>query len=254
MEIEKIFKTLESIWLNEKEIKIYLTSLSLWQSPASILWSKNNINRSTAQYTCNSLVEKKLFSMIQKWNSIFYSPESPEKILYMLNKEYNILEKKMNDARDIIWELKSISNPKAKLPKVSYYEWIDQVMDMLLNKHAKIKDDTYEFSAHVELLKNYPEEIEKYSKIHMDNRKWFTNYVLDCIESKSNNDKEKYSNLKFKYYKDKDLDIKTHIQIDGDRIAIVSNHNKNPVWIDIVHSEIAKDLRKIFKQLWENLD
>lgn len=252
--MEKIYKVLESIWLSEKEIKIYLTSLSLWQSPASVLWKKTHISRSTSQYTCNCLVEKRLLSVITKGNTMLYSPEDPEKIISFISKEYNLLEKKMNNAKQIIWDLKNIANPKWKIPKVTYYEWIEQVMDMLFNKHAKIKDDTYEFSAHIELLKNYPEEIAKYSKLHMDSRKWFTNYVIDCIETKTENDKEKYDNLVFKYYKDKGLDIKTHIQIDWDRIAIISNHNKYPVWIDIEHKEMADDLKKIFKQLWLILD
>ena len=100
--MEKINKVLESIWLNEKEIKIYLTSLSMWQNPASILWSKNNINRSTAQYTCNQLVEKKLMNIIQKWNTFLYWPEDPEKIINVIGKEYNLLEKKMSNARGSI--------------------------------------------------------------------------------------------------------------------------------------------------------
>jgi sugar-specific transcriptional regulator TrmB len=35
--MDKIKKTLEKIGLNKNEIKIYLTSLSIGQSPASIL-------------------------------------------------------------------------------------------------------------------------------------------------------------------------------------------------------------------------
>ena len=91
--MDKIKKVLERLWLNDKEIKIYLTSLYIWSSPASILWQKNNIARTTAKYTCQSLVEKWLLSVVEKWNSSIYSPEEPERLLSLVNKEYDKVEK-----------------------------------------------------------------------------------------------------------------------------------------------------------------
>ena len=92
--MKKVHDILESIGLNDKESKIYLAALALWQTSASILWKKAGIARSTAQYTCNTLVEKRLFNTTPQGNSSLYSPEPPEKLLTLINKEYDIVEQK----------------------------------------------------------------------------------------------------------------------------------------------------------------
>ena len=129
--MKKIIDTLQSLWLNEKEVKIYLTSLSLWQTTASILWKKAGIVRSTSQYTCNALVDKRLMNVTPQWNSFLYSPEPPEKVISFVNKEYNTIEKKMQNVQSIMWYLNSIANPNAKLPKVRYYTWVEWIIDIL---------------------------------------------------------------------------------------------------------------------------
>ena len=77
----------------------------------------------------------------------------------------------MSKAHAIMWYLNSLANPNAKLPKVTFYEWIEQITDMLIQNHAKLETDTYEFSAHVPLLQKYPKEIEKYSEEHIKSRR-----------------------------------------------------------------------------------
>lgn len=129
--MEKIKKTLEKLGLNENEIEIYITSLSVWQSPASILWKKNNIARSTAQYTCQALVEKWLLSVVLKWNTFLYSPEDPDKLLTMVNKEYELVEKKFISTKTILWDLKSLMNPDMKMPSVKYFSWLEGLIDLI---------------------------------------------------------------------------------------------------------------------------
>ena len=141
---QNIIKTLTKIGLNDKEIKIYLAALTMGQTSASILASKTNINRSTAQYTCQWLIDKRLMSITPKGNTFLYAPEPPEKLLSLVNKEYSVLEKKMEDTHKIMWDLNSLSNPHATLPKVKYFTGVDGIIDMfedILNE----KKDVYWF-------------------------------------------------------------------------------------------------------------
>jgi len=129
--MDNISNVLKDLWLNEKEIKIYLTSLSIGQSPSSILWQKHNIPRTTANYICQSLVDKWIMSTVQKWNSYLFSPESPDKLLVILNKEQERLSRKFSSTKQIIWDLKGIMNPYMKLPTVKYFTWVDGIIEIL---------------------------------------------------------------------------------------------------------------------------
>jgi len=255
MEINKNFESiLSEIWLEKNECKLYLASLKVWTSSASILAKKTDIPRTTARYNCEQLVKKQIMIESMRWNTKLFTPEDPSRLKNLLIIQKNELEEKENKVDMIMKDLIKMKNPYTTLPKVSYYEWIDSVMKMLIDNHSKIEGDTYEFSAHIPLMEKFPKEIWEYSKIHMEHRKNNKNFVLDCIENKQgNNDENIYSNLFFKYYPENNLDLKTHIQVDWDRIAIISAHWEKPMWIDIHHKEIAEDLKKIFMQLWENL-
>ena len=249
----QVKEILMEIWLEENEVKIYLEALRLWNVPASIIANKLWIPRTTARHWCEQLIKKQLMIWSNKWNTKYFLAEHPNKIKTLIKIKKNILEEKEEETDKIMWDLIKLQNPYTNLPKVTYYEGIEWVMKMLIDNHSAIKADTFEFSAHIPLLKKYPKEIWEYSDIHMQHRINNKNYVLDCIENKSENDKESYPNLHFKYYPDKNLNIKTHLQIDWDKIAIVSTHWEKPMWIDIHHKEIAEDLKKIFKQLWKLL-
>ena len=252
--MQKIENLLERIGLEKNESKAYLESLKIWTSPASIVAGKIGVPRTTTRYACEQLVKKQLMIESQKWNTKFFTAEHPNKLKILLQIKKNELEEEEDAINWVMQELIKMQNPYTSLPKVSYYEWIDSVMKMLIDNHSRIEDDTYEFSAHIPLMEKFPKEILEYSKIHMKHRKNHKNLVLDCIENKNYNDNENiYSNLFFKYYKENNLNLKTHIQIDWDCIAIISAHWEKPMWIDIRHKEIAEDLKKIFMQLWKNI-
>lgn len=156
--MNNVRKTLEEIGLNEKEVKIYLTSLSIWQSPASVLGQRNNIVRSTAQYTCQSLADKGLISVTPKGNTFLYSPTDPEKLLSLINKEYDLVEKKFNSTRQIMGDLKAMMNPSTKLPQVKYFTGVDGMID-LINDVFTEEDIIYWA---LELTDNMHPEITRY--------------------------------------------------------------------------------------------
>ena len=131
--MEKIVSALESIWLNEKEVKIYLASLSIGQASASVLWQKTGIARSSSQYTCNSLVEKRLLNAISQWNGFIYSPEAPAKIMLMANKELSEVQRKVISIEKVMSDLNTLANPNAKMPKIKYYSGVDGIKDLFLD-------------------------------------------------------------------------------------------------------------------------
>lgn len=125
-----IEETLKKLGLNDKEISIYLASLTIGSSPASVLGIRTGISRSTAQYVCQQLAKKGIIRSIQKNNAFIYSPESPDKILYLLDQQKKELAEKEDQAYRIVGDLKAMMNPLAVLPKVRFFEGLDGLIEM----------------------------------------------------------------------------------------------------------------------------
>lgn len=250
--MNKIKRTLEKLWLNEKEIRIYLTSLALWQSPASLLWQRNNIARSTAQYTCQSLADKWLMNVIPKWNTFLYSPANPERLLTLVNKEYDKVEKKFHETRQIMGDLKSMMNPLAKLPKVRYFTWVDGIIDMFEDV-LKVWKDVYGYLYFWDDMNK--EVLDYLQNIYIENRlkSWFYTYTIL-------NDHNKYEffiknarKLKraYKYISSDLYPFDVCIQIYGNKVAYYSYKDTDLTWVIIENDHVANTQLSAFKALWD---
>jgi len=250
--MQKITDTLKSIGLNDKEINIYIASLSIGETTASILWNKTNIARSTAQFTCNSLVEKRLMNTTPKWNSFLYSPEPPEKIISLINKEYTHLEKKMKNAHQIMWYLNSIANVNAKLPKVKYYTWVDGIIDIL----EDVFNEKNEFYWVFNYIEDIHPELDKYIKeIYLPKRiktkipwKFLVNNNKTSKEYIKND--EKINRITMSIPKELfPFSIWIHIY-SNNKVALYSMWRFDMTWVIIENENIKNSIFSMFKLAW----
>lgn len=121
--------TLRELGLTEKEIKVYLTLLSVGGTSASVLAYKTSISPSTIHYLCERLKEKGLVNASRCGNVIQYLAEGPEKILFMLERERCDIARKEEAVHRIMGELKSLMNPKCFLPKVRFKQGVAGMME-----------------------------------------------------------------------------------------------------------------------------
>lgn len=252
--MEKIKKTLEKLGLNEKEIKIYLTSLSLGQAPASVLWQKHNIVRSTANYTCQSLVDKWLMSVIQKGNTFLFSPENPQKLLSMVNKEYDIVEKKFHDTRMIMDDLQSLMNPARKLPKVKYFTGVEGLKEMfedVLSYNDNIRwfiDLSWDINAEIM-------EYIKFEYISKRHEKWLKAFSIfndvDITEAWKKNSENK--KREYKVLENKNYPLENCIQIYAGKVAFYSLKNDDLTGVIIDNKYIYDTQSTLFNFIWDNI-
>jgi sugar-specific transcriptional regulator TrmB len=113
---------LKEIGLTEKEVDVYLELVELGCAAASVAGNRVGLARSTAKYTCQSLLKKGLI-YAKKENGVFiYSPESPDKISYLLEQRKKEIEEQEGKLGRVISELKSKINPELVLPRVQFFE------------------------------------------------------------------------------------------------------------------------------------
>lgn len=242
-----IEQTLQSLGLNEKEISLYLSLLSLGSVPASVLAKRTHIPRSTAQYICGQLTHKGLLTMTKKGNTFLYTIESPEKLFYLLERQKEKIMEQEQQLHRIMGELKNRMNPSAILPKVQFYEGTDGVRSLAL-KAAKEKGDVHTYSARDYFLQKNPRLVEEYYKkiTETKERKFYT------IREKRAAKYSEPDNRLEKYFRSIDQN-KVHIQLINDTMFIFCIEEQSPIGISIKHKIITDSFRELFMELWESL-
>jgi len=251
-----IKNTLKDLWFNEKEIKIYLTSLAIGQSPSSILGQKHNLPRTTANYICKSLVEKWIMSMVPKWNSFLFSPENPDKLLVILNKQQEKLNRKLSSTKQVIGNLKSIMNPYMKLPTVKYFTWVDGIIELLNDVLLSEYDCLYWA---LEIVTDMNVDIEKYV---------YSKYVPQRIQQgkpakiifNDNWETQKYSQIDKKMNRESifvnriEYPLEWCMHIYGDKVAFYSYKSNDLTGILIENKNIKNIMLSIFRLAWESAE
>ena len=247
--MNSIRDTLKGLDLSDKEIDIYLALLTVGSAPASVLGQRTNITRSTAQYTCQQLARKGIVKSIQKANVFLYTPEPPEKLILLLEKQKQDIDRKEDDVQRIIGELKGMMNPQAQFPKVQFYqgeEGLIELYERILDTRQPI--DSFEEAGELfTLFPDYPTEfVAKRIQHKMFNR---------CIAPVGNplnvTDPKKF--IETRVLDPQKFPFTWHVKICGNLVGIFSFQKQSPVAIAIDHEDITKNFRLLFEFVWLTL-
>lgn len=247
-----INRTLKNLWLSENEINVYLSAISLWQTTSSVLWKKTWLTRSTARYTCQSLVAKNLMNCVNKQDYHLYTAESPKKLKYILDKEIQKIENKIDQVNDIIPQLENLVNPHAILPKVKYYQWVDGIIEIF--DDVLSKEQVIYWVAKID--ENIDPEIKEYiDKKYLLKRKTlkYKSYALfndnHITQEYSLNDEE--VNRHTLFLPEKDFPFPGCCYIYGNKIAYFSFNRNNLNGIIIENESIMQTQLSFFKLAWK---
>lgn len=142
--MKEIIDFLHSLDLEDLEARVYLAALPFGTVPASILANKLSIPRSTARYTCDHLVEKRLMTESKRANTKLYTAENPTKLASLLYDREIELKEKRAHLMSITQSLQKLYNPNTSLPEVTFYEGEDGVKKMFYDI-ADEPGDVYTF-------------------------------------------------------------------------------------------------------------
>ena len=190
--------------------------------------NRTGIPRSTARYSCETLVQKGLMIETKKANTKLFVAENPTKLFSLLHREEHTLMKKKEQLGTTIKELQQIYNPDAKVPKVTFYEGIDGVermLDDLLkspNTHSRA-ETLFAFGAGDYILSKEPEIVRKFRAKSM--KKYKTALIIRAPKYQ-----HLYANIKNQNHYFEHIDeLKVDIQISEDTIAILSLEQISPI-------------------------
>ena len=253
MDINILKYNLQSLWLTKNESEIYTTLLWVWKSPASAIARRTWIKRVTVYACIDTLIEKWLITWIEQWNVKLFSALDPDKLAEISRKKIEKERSKFMMSQKIIPFLQQLSGKEISKPKVSFYEWAEQLMDIFeetLHAEGEIKAfiSTKKISPK---LKDFL--VNKYSGIRKK-RGIYAKVIAPknhITENYQKLDKEEYRTTKLA--NSDILKLDTEIDIFDDKVAFLWVKEEDEIWVLIKNKSIADSMRKIFDALWEKL-
>ena len=134
---ENLIIILQNYWFSEKEAKVYLTLLSLWELQASTI-SRNIWEKRTTTYSLlKEMIKKWYVSEVEKNSTFHYSVVSPEILLWNMEKRYL-------NFKDILPKLLWLMNQNSMNVNIQYFYWDSWLDSLFLDfAHSDIELKTF---------------------------------------------------------------------------------------------------------------
>lgn len=241
-----LHSTLISLGFSPKEAGVYEALLELGRGSVSEISRKAGINRTTGYDILDSLVNKKLAIISGKKPKQEYIAESPEKIIDFLKAKEEESKVRLEAARSLIPELKSIHNVGGR-PKVRFYEGKDglkQVYEDTLSSSEPIQA----YATVDDMHKGLPDYFPEYYRRRAEKGIAIRAIVPDTPigRKRAEKDKEEMRDTalipKDKFY------FSPEINIYDNKVMIASWREK--LGIIIESAEIADAMKKIYELAW----
>lgn len=237
MQIEEALKE----WgLNEKETKIYLSTLKLGQSKVSDIAKKSKILRETTYFVLNSLIDKGLISYVIKSKVKYFEAARP-------NKFISILKEKEERINSVMNELVSFQKMQIEKPSIELYEG-KEGLKTILNDIIQTKKSLYAY-ANYELFDLLRFAFPRFVKQRIENKipaKIIQEKVKSLEKRSKHLNKKELLELKFSKIK-----FKSNVFMYGNKTAFISIIKDEPIGIIIQNKLITDTQRQVFKILWE---
>jgi len=123
--MDNLIKKLYQFGLSNKEAGVYLSSLNMGPASVQDLSHKAKVNRATTYVVIEALTQKGLMSTFVKGKKRYYSAETPERLMSILQlkrQEINEKEKELSEALPLLMALFNVEGAK---PQIRYLEGIE---------------------------------------------------------------------------------------------------------------------------------
>ena len=230
--------------LSEAEAGVYLAALELGQATMQALAYKSKVKRTSIYNFIEELKEKGLITETKKKKRRVYSAVHPEQLV-------EIEKTRVTELQKILPELLAVHNKSSSKPRVTFYDGLEgtkQVYaDMLKDKQPIL---AYEDLEHMRagmrstFYDTWPAERARrnipFKSISRDSAtaREFTKDNIRLLRQ-----------TKFL----QSSDLKTEINIYGNKVALMSFRTKPPFCVLIEDHDIAETLRVTWNELWKRL-
>ncbi len=236
---------LKEYGLSDNEVKIYLSSLAIGTSRVNEIAKKASLLRTTTYEVLKKLVEKGLVSYVIKSGVKYFEAADPNKLI-------SILEERKSRINTILPELESMKKNIVEKPTIKIYEGktgLKTILDDIIN--SKPKEILTLSSAKIFDTLNFyfPHWIKRRVKAKIYAR--VLQEKVKKIEELKPIDKAELREIRFL---PKGFKINTHIQIYGNKIAILTLKQEELIGVIIENKDIVETQKSQFEFLWNAIE
>ncbi len=245
-------KELQNLGLSEKESKVYLAALELGPETVQNIARKAEINRTTAYLQIELLKQKGLVSEFDKGKKTFYTAESPERVLNLLNNFQQELEFKKSEVMRILPALNDLFAGAGEKPKVRFFEGIEGVRAMQ-NDFLAVRDKKLESFTNLDkFFELFPKNEDEYTKQRI--ARGIKAFVIYTRKEGPVEDATSEKKLReAKHLNQGTFPMSADVTIFDDKVALIT-YKAKPVSVIIDHADIASAMRAIFYSVWDSID
>jgi sugar-specific transcriptional regulator TrmB len=242
---------LEAFGLSEKEAAVYAAALELGAATADQLANQSSIKRSTTYLQIEQLQEKGLMSTFEQGKKTLFTPESPENLERLLEKQKKDIELKQDILKKELPQLTQLFDSAGERPVVRFYQGKEGIITMRENAlHALGKGDTLKVLYSYDLLFSIfdTSEIVPFSEKREEK-----GIVLDLIYTRNEGKLSKETlgkNSTRRYLDGSRFPIHSDLFIYKDTLAIMAL--KGTVFgVEITSRALVESHRSIFNLIWQ---
>lgn len=240
-----LIDTLKNYNFTEKEAKIYLACLELWNAVVSSIARHAWEHRVTTYSILIDLKSRWISNELIRNKVKYFSVITPEQLLL-------IEEKKVTKLKEIMPELLAISNAFWNKPKVYFYDWFEKVRD-LFKEIVDYGDCMEEPFLSFVWTQDMDERFDDFFKNEFSEYRKTQKNPTKAIITK---DKSSYGD----YHLDKHntlviddtiFEMWNEIVIYWDKVAILSYKKEEIYWLIIESVVLSKWLKSMFNLIWK---
>lgn len=245
MDLSRLF---EAFGLTQKESQLYLFLLSRGSTSPTDIANFIDAPRSSVKYQADELVKKGFARMTRQGKGLLYFPTKPDKLFELIEKKHQEANRLEHHLVGAMGQLIALFNPQGNTPKVSFFEGVEGVRELLFHMVDEPGDlvsfgaGDYFAAKHPELVENFREKAykeyrnirviraAKYQALHQEPPKHMQNKYFRYVE-----------------------ELTTDIQVRENKMSIISIDSGAPMGVLIEHTDMTAAFRMLFEEMWESL-
>ena len=239
---------LKHLGLSDKESAVYLASLELGPASVQDISHKSKVNRATTYVMIESLSGRGLMSAFTKGKKKLYAPESPERLMSIIDHERKALDSRAGELSRILPMLGTLYNAEGAKPSGRYLEGVEGLETSRLSCE-KLDGDFIQIvpvdqvHAMEEILHDRDEHIKRMVKRGVKGR------VLAIMDKPDRSQLPEAPGVEMRIISAAKFPIHGELSVRGDHIYLFS-HKSSVISAILISKEIADVVRALFEMAW----
>lgn len=236
----EVIKELRELNLDDNEVKVYLSCLTLGSAKVNEIAKKSELIRTTCYGVLKSLIEKGLVSTVLKDNVTYFQAASPKQLM-------EILEEKKKKISSVLPKLQKMQEFVPLRHKVELFEG-EEGFKTIFNDFVSKPNETVKI---IGLLSKWLDSLGVWTEIYYRKKKENKIKTLVLMDEKERqfSKSSKIKNSEFRYLQDFELNAECFIY--QDKVAFVSFEEGNMKGVIIQDQEMFDLQNKVFDKMWK---